>query len=96
MQAAYSGRKFREGIFHVHEHPHRGRPGMSLVDKRDTPELIKSFQNVSPQACHGAIIFSRDHGAAWIREPGSGDVIEAARVRVVGHPIGIFEGGGLR
>lgn len=94
MQAAYFGRKNREGVFHVHLHSHGGAPRMSIVDKQDTPELIKSFQNVSPLASHGAIIFSGDHGAAWVREPGARELTTAARVRVVGQPVGFFEGEG--
>jgi hypothetical protein len=91
VQAAYFGRRNGEGVFHVHLHPHGGIPGMSIVDKQDTPELIKSFHNVSPLASHGAIIFSRDHGAAWIREPASRELSVAARLRIVGQPIGFFE-----
>jgi hypothetical protein len=94
MQAAYFGRKNREGVFHVHLHPHGGAPRMSTVDRQDTPELIKSFQNVSPLASHGAIIFSRDHGAAWILEPGDRELRAAGRLRVVAQPIGFFEGEG--
>lgn len=94
MQAAYFGRQEREGIFHVHLHPHSGVTRMSTVDKRDTPELIKSFHNVSPLAAHGAIIFSDDHGAAWVRESGSRELKTTARLRVGGQPIGFFEGEG--
>jgi hypothetical protein len=94
MQAAYFGRQDQEGIFHIHLHPHSGITRMSMVDKRDTPELIKSFQNVSPLAAHGAIIFSHNHGGAWVREPGSRELKAAARLRVVGQPIGFFEGEG--
>jgi hypothetical protein len=49
---------------------------------------------VNPLASHGAIIFSHDHGAAWIQESEVGGLKAAARLRVVGQPIGFFDNEG--
>jgi hypothetical protein len=39
---------------------------MSLTDSRELPKLIPGFQSVGPDAPHGIIIFSRNHGAGWV------------------------------
>jgi hypothetical protein len=91
MQAVYHGRPNREGIFHVHVHPHAGSTGMSRTDAREIPKLMPGFQSVGKEAAHGIIILSRDHGAGWVWLPGRKDAIAAKTISVIGKPLGVFE-----
>jgi len=91
MQAAYQGRKRREGVFHVHLHAHRGRTDMSAVDRRDIPEIVRGFHAVGTEAAHGILILSLNHGSAWVWLAGRNELVVAAKIRVIGHPLGIFE-----
>lgn len=96
MQAAYHGRCSREGVFHIHLHEHHGETHMSRTDARETPRMIPGFRSVGPAAAHGIVILSRDHGSAWIWLPGCEESIPAARVSVIGAPIGVFGRGRSR
>lgn len=91
MQAAYHGRAKHEGVFHIHLHGHRGPTGMSGVDSREIPPMIPGFQSVGRDAAHGIIIFSLNHGSAWVWLPGQQESIEAASMAVIGAPTGVFE-----
>lgn len=91
MQAVYHGRKTHEGIFHVHIHEHRGPPGMSGVDRRETPKLIPGFKSMGRTAPHGIIILSRDHGSGWVWLPDSDDAVLAQTINVIGAPIHVFD-----
>lgn len=93
MQAVYHGRSSREGIFHVHVHPHAGRTGMSRTDAREIPKLMPGFQSVGREAAHGIVILSRDHGAGWVWLPGRKEGVAANVISVIGKPLGIFETG---
>ena len=96
MQAVYYGRPTREGIFHIHLHPHKGKTGMSPTDKRELPNLIPGFQSVGREAAHGIIILSRDHGTGWVWLPGQKKPVVAGTISVIGKPLGVFEmGAGL-
>jgi hypothetical protein len=90
-QAAYYGRAAREGLFHIHLHPHRGQTWMSRVDACDTPQIIQGIQAVSPNAPHGIIILSMDHGSGWVWLPSSKHPIVAESLSVIGAPVGVFE-----
>ncbi|MFN7983451.1 MAG: hypothetical protein U0Q11_16505 [Vicinamibacterales bacterium] len=90
MQAAYSGRPAREGIFHVHLHDHEGPTGMSAVDRREIPLLIPGFQSVGSQAAHGIVILSADHGCAWVWRPGTRQPLKTRRISVAGFPLQTF------
>jgi hypothetical protein len=96
MQAIYHGRPANEGLFHMHLHGNLGEPRMSLTDSRELPKLIPGFQSVGPDAPHGIIIFSRNHGAGWVWLPGSSAPLQATTVSVVGNPIGIFSRRGAK
>lgn len=96
MQAVYYGRPAREGVFHIHVHPHRGETGMSGVDARETPKMMPGFQSVGREAAHGIIILSLDHGAGWVWLPGRKDPIAADTISVIGKPLGVFEKGRRR
>jgi len=93
MQAVYHARPRREGIFHIHLHPHRGETGMSGTDRREIPKLMPGFQSVGRAAAHGIIILSRDHGAGWVWLPGQKEPIAADTISVIGKPLGVFEMG---
>jgi hypothetical protein len=96
MQAVYYGRPGREGIFHIHVHPHKGKTGMSSVDKREIPRLMPGFQSVGREAVHGIVILSRDHGAGWVWLPGRKEPVAAGTISVIGKPLGVFEMRGSR
>ena len=93
MQAVYHGRPAREGVFHVHVHPHEGKTGMSLIDRQEIPKLMPGFQSVGSEAAHGIIILSRDHGAGWVWLPSCREPAAARAISVIGKPLGIFEVG---
>jgi hypothetical protein len=83
MQAVYFGRSGREGIFHIHLHGGRGEPRMSAVDRREIPKLIPGFKSVGPDAAHGIIILSSDHGSGWVWLHGSTESIRVDRITPV-------------
>lgn len=93
MQAVYHGRPLREGIFHVHLHPHAGRTSMSRTDRREIPRLVPGFQSVGREAAHGIIILSGDHGAGWVWPPGGKEPVAAQSISVIGKPLRVFEVG---
>ena len=93
MQAAYNGRPMKEGIFHIHLHNHRSETGMSKTDRREIPKLIPGFQSVAPDASHGIIILSIDHGSGWAWLPGRNEALQAASMSVIGAPIEVFLNG---
>jgi hypothetical protein len=93
MQAVYHGRPGREGIFHIHVHPHKGETEMSAVDRRETPKLMPGFQSVGRDAMHGIIILSRDHGSGWVWLPGRKEPVAAGAISVIGKPLAVFEKG---
>jgi hypothetical protein len=91
MHAVYHGRLKREGIFHVHQHQQRGEPAPSKTDWREIPKMMPGFQAVGPQAPHGILILSTDHGSAWVWLPGGEEPIAADRISVIGVPIRVFD-----
>jgi hypothetical protein len=91
MQAVYYGRATREGIFHIHIHPHKGDPNMSRVDFHDLPKLIPGFQSVGSEAAHGIIILSLNHGTGWVWLPESRKPVLADTIGVIGFPLIVFE-----
>jgi hypothetical protein len=90
-QAVYTGRARREGVFHVHMHPNLGAPRMSSTDSREIPKLMPGFQSVGPDAPHGIVIWSRDHGSAWVWLAGAKAPVAADSIAIVGAPIAVFE-----
>jgi hypothetical protein len=54
-------------MFHVHCHEHKGRPGFSGTDFRETAQFVPDFFNVQPALPHGALILSTDSavGLCW-------------------------------
>jgi len=80
-----------ESILHVHLHAHRGEPGFSHVDEKNLGELIPSFCAVAPQALHGALLLSNDHGIAWCWHAGRDGAFPAKTITVVGYPLLCWE-----
>ena len=91
MQEVYRRRPAREGIFHIHLHGHDGETGMSGTDAREIPAMIPGFRSVGRDAAHGIIILSCNHGSGWVWLPGDKQLREAARISVIGAPVGVFE-----
>jgi hypothetical protein len=90
MEAVYHGRSNREGIFHVHLHPHSGETAMSRTDSRELPPLIPGFQSVGPLAAHGILILSRNHGTAWVWLPGQSTAQVNKTISIIGTPLELF------
>lgn len=55
-------------VLHIHRHDHRGHPGPSSIDERESRKFVPSFWNVCPKHPHGTLILSFDAlwGALWI------------------------------
>jgi len=73
-------------MFHVHIHEHRGRPGFSRTDFRESALFVPDFWNVQPELPHGAIVLSGD--SAWGRcwYPGHAKPIDIEDFAFVGLP----------
>src|SRR5262249_672672 len=74
-------------MFHVHIHEHRGKPGFSRIDARETARFVPDFWNVQPNLPHGAIVLSSDSafGKCWL--PGTAAPLEISEFVVVGVPV---------
>jgi hypothetical protein len=90
MQAAHHGRATVEGIFHIHLHPRRGEPRMSTTDRAEIPALIPGFQAVGPEAAHGIVILSPNHGTAWVWPPRAAGPVQVEAISVIGNPMRVF------
>jgi hypothetical protein len=64
--AAYYGRPFKRGVFHVHMHAHFGPPSLSGTDWLEIPPIIRGFRSVGPGAPYGILLLSADSAAAWL------------------------------
>lgn len=76
-----------EGALHVHRHDHRGRPWFSRVDLGELSRLVPSFQNVGPQAVHGALLLSLTETIALVWLPGHHEPTGVTRVSLIGQPL---------
>jgi hypothetical protein len=76
-----------QGVFHVHMHPHRGRPTLSRMDRQELPKLIASVRAVGPQVAHGIFPLSYDQCVGFVWPPGSSQPVESSKVNVVGFPM---------
>jgi hypothetical protein len=79
------------GLFHVHWHAHRGKPGFSSMDLDETPDIVSSLKVAGPSQTHGMLLLSDDHCIAHVWLPSADDPVVAAKVSVVGYPVEIFE-----
>lgn len=57
---------------------------------REIPAMIPGFRSVG-DAAHGIMILSCNHGSGWVWLPGDTQLREAARISVIGAPVGVFE-----
>lgn len=79
-----------ESAFHVHVHDHQGTPALSWLDESELARLMPSFARTAPSVPHGAIVLSRNRGAAtiWLPEESISRPVEI--ISVVGHPIRLW------
>lgn len=77
------------GLFHVHFHAHRGKPGFSFMDLDETPRIVASLRVARPDQAHGMLLLSSDHCLAHVWMPGSDEQTVADKVTIVGYPLRI-------
>ncbi|MBZ5494571.1 MAG: hypothetical protein LAO76_26905 [Acidobacteriia bacterium] len=84
LEAAYNQ---GASMFHVHIHEHRGKPGFSSIDSRETARFVPDFWNVQPALPHGAIVLSQDSafGKCWM--PDKVDPTDISEFISVGVPM---------
>jgi len=84
LQTAYNQ---GASMFHVHLHAHRGKPGFSRVDAKESAKFVPDFWNVQPDLPHGAIVLSDDsaYGKCWV--PGQRSPVEISEFAFVGVPM---------
>lgn len=90
MQSLRDLRGTFECAFHVHMHCHKGPPRLSGPDKRSLPKLIPGFQRMSPDGAHGILVFSLNHGRAWVWASREHEPRLASGIAVIGAPIELF------
>lgn len=81
------------GAFHIHTHDFSSVPEFSGTDRRSAALLIPSFQTVVPDSAHGAFLFGSTGCIANVWLPGRSKPSRATRISIVGHPLGIYDGG---
>jgi hypothetical protein len=81
----------RDGAFHVHLHDHPGKPGFGKMDREEIPRVVSGLRVAGPDAPHGMLLLSGNHGAAWVWLPGHAEPVAASRISVVGFPLGLFD-----
>lgn len=74
-------------MFHVHVHEHRGRPGLSGTDLRETARFVPDFWHVRPHLVHGAIVLSKDSAIGLCWHPQISAPIRISEFSVVGAPM---------
>lgn len=77
------------GLFHVHCHAHRGRPGFSPMDLDETPRVVSSLRVANPNEAHGMLLLSKDECVADVWMPGSNEPVSENRITIVGYPLRI-------
>lgn len=78
------------GVFHVHLHNQKGKPGMSWTDEEGIPPMIESLANVAPMQCHGIMILSNDSIYIDIKAPDNNNYIQPELISIVGYPAKYF------
>jgi hypothetical protein len=73
-------------LFHVHPHPHSGKPVFSSTDQKTNAALVPSFFNASPRGVHGALVLSADSisGAVW--ETKESNPAQLEKITIAGSP----------
>jgi hypothetical protein len=61
-----------ESMFHIHLHAFKSIPSMSITDRKEIPQIVKSLCNVNPNIIHGFIIMSKTHYKGYVKIPKSG------------------------
>lgn len=78
------------GSLHVHLHEHHGVPRFSDTDADETPRVVAGLRTVGPALPHGMLLLSDDRAEAWVWLPGEAQHTRAARITVVGRPMGFL------
>lgn len=75
------------GIFHIHDHPHRGVARPSSIDLAESARFVPDFFHVRDRLPHGALITSRDtlSGMVWMAERAS--PLTISEISIVGAPM---------
>lgn len=79
-----------DGIFHVHMHEGRGKPGFSTMDAEETPRIVAGLRTAAPEAPHGMLLLSGNHCTAWVWLPGAEEPVTPAKVSVAGYPMALL------
>jgi molybdopterin/thiamine biosynthesis adenylyltransferase len=74
-------------IFHVHMHEGANTPEFSYTDLKELPGIVGAMLNANPDATHGALLLSTNGINAFLRQNGIIEIINPARVSIVGFPI---------
>jgi hypothetical protein len=74
-------------MFLVHIHEHRGRPGFSGTDLRETAKFVPDFWHVRPHMVHGAVVLSIDSVAGLCWHPQAPAPICISEFSLVGAPM---------
>jgi hypothetical protein len=77
----------RVGMFHVHEHRGRGRPGFSRTDEREMCKFVPDFFNANADVPHGALVLSADSMRAYCWLSRTEGPFQITRHTVVGSPM---------
>lgn len=93
MQGIREHRGASEGAFHVHIHGHYGQPMFSRPDLTSLPSLIPSFSRMDTNGANGLLLFSLDHGIAFVWLPGENEPIFVDLITIIGAPLLIFRRG---
>jgi hypothetical protein len=80
------------GMFHVHVHEHRGKPGFSKIDLRETANFVPDFWHVRPHLVHGAVVLSLNSATGLCWHPQSAKPLPITEFSVVGAPMWLSRG----
>jgi hypothetical protein len=75
------------GLFHVHLHDFPGTPALGRMDRREIPELIKTFRATGPHLAHGIFLLSADTFSSWVWLRGQSEPLTPDRSVVIGMPL---------
>lgn len=79
-----------EGVLHVHMHDNLGIPRFSKTDLYNLPPLINSFQSISPNSAHGALLLSKDCLVSKIWLPKSKTPVFVDKITIIGYPMEVY------
>lgn len=78
------------GMFHVHMHAHRDKPGLSTIDKNEMAKLVPNFFNARNTVPHGALVLSVDSACGFFWLPNRPLPAPITKIVAVGAPMTII------